>query len=120
MGEAQHGVLPCAPGGVAGEAVVEHVDEADLRVPLQRVLDRRRCDCFVVAGSDLPDGFESNDPVGKPSISWIIALLQPASPADASFSPAFSSFAEALSIWAIEVRIASVSVLATASAPSCS
>ena len=37
MGEPEQGVLPCAPGGVAGEAVVEHVDEAYLWVPLQGV-----------------------------------------------------------------------------------
>ena len=49
-----------------------------------------------------------------------VVILQPASPADASFRPAFSSFAEALSIWAIEVRIALVSVFATVSAPTCS
>jgi len=39
MGEPEQDVPPRAAGGVAGEAVVEHVDEADLRVALQRMLD---------------------------------------------------------------------------------
>ena len=56
MGEPEHGVLPCAPGGVPGKAVVEHVDQANLRVPLQRLLHRGRRDRLVVGRFDLPDG----------------------------------------------------------------
>ena len=38
MSESDQGVLPRAAGRVAGEAIVEHVDEADLRVSLECVL----------------------------------------------------------------------------------
>ena len=48
MGEPQQSVLPCAAGRVAGEAIVEHVDEANLRVTLQRTLDLRRRDRLIV------------------------------------------------------------------------
>ena len=65
MSESEHGVLHCAPGGVPGEPLVEHVDQANPLVPLQRVLHRRRRDGLVVGGPDLSNGFEPDDPVGK-------------------------------------------------------
>ena len=72
MGEPECRVLPRTPGRVASEAFVEYVDQANLRVPLQRVLHRRRRDCFVVGRFDLPDSFEPDDPVGKSLINSII------------------------------------------------
>lgn len=120
MGEPQYGVRPRAAGRVAGEAVVEHMDEAILRVAQSRPIHLGCRDRLVVVGVDVPDRFEPDDTVGKPSISSIIRLPQPASPADASSRPAFSSSVEALSIWAVEVRIAFASACVTASAPSCS
>src|SRR4029077_743577 len=54
------------PGGVAGEAVVEHVDEADLRTLPERVLHRRGRDRVVVGRFDLANGLKPDDTVGKP------------------------------------------------------
>jgi hypothetical protein len=72
MGEPQQSVLPCAARRVAGEAVVEHVDEANFRATLQRTLDLRARDRLVVGGFDLPDRLEPDDTVGSPSSSSII------------------------------------------------
>ena len=44
MSESEHRVVQCATGGVAGEALIEHVDEPNPRVPFQRILYRRRRD----------------------------------------------------------------------------
>lgn len=65
MGEAKECVLPDPSGGVAGEAVVEHVDQANPSMSLEGAIHRRHSDRVVICRFDLPDCLESHDTFGK-------------------------------------------------------